>query len=144
VTPPKLATLNAVLNGISGILILLGYRYVRMGRTVAHRNAMLGAVATSALFLVSYVVYHVQVGSVRFGGVGPARSVYLAILLSHTVLAAIVPILVVVTVTRALRGRFAAHRQIAIWTLPIWLYVSVTGVTIYVLLYLVYGPAVSA
>jgi uncharacterized membrane protein YozB (DUF420 family) len=143
-TPPKLATLNAVLNAISAILILLGYRYVRAGRTLAHRNAMLGAVATSALFLVSYGVYHFQVGSVRFGGVGPARAIYFAILASHTVLAAIVPILVALTVTRALRGRLAAHRKVAVWTLPIWLYVSVTGVTIYVLLYLVYGPAVRA
>ena len=141
-SPPLLPTLNAALNATSAILLLVGYRFIRAGRTDAHRNAMLGAVGTSTVFLACYLYYHWQAGSVRFAGTGLVRGVYLTILLSHTVLAAIVPVLVAVTVVRALRGRFGAHRQIAVWTLPIWLYVSVTGVVIYVMLYLIYGPAV--
>ncbi len=141
-SPPLLPTLNAALNATSAILLLVGYRSIRAGRTHAHRNAMLGAVGTSTIFLACYLYYHWQVGSVRFAGTGLVRGVYLTILLSHTVLAAIVPVLVTVTVIRALRGRFGAHRRIAVWTLPIWLYVSVTGVVIYVMLYLIYGPAV--
>jgi uncharacterized membrane protein YozB (DUF420 family) len=96
---------------------------------------MLAAFAVSVLFLASYVIYHAQAGSVRFQGTGTIRTVYLSILLTHTVLAATVPVLAVLTLVRAFRGRFAAHRKIARWTLPVWLYVSVTGVVVYLMLY---------
>jgi uncharacterized membrane protein YozB (DUF420 family) len=135
VTAADLPALNAVLNTTSALLLLAGYRLVRSGRREAHRRVMLAALATSALFLVSYLAYHAQVGSVRFTGQGPVRAVYFAILISHTVLAAAIVPLVVVTLARALRGRFDAHRRLARYTLPLWLYVSVTGVAVYLMLY---------
>lgn len=130
-----LPTVNATLNGVAGALLLAGYLAIRSRRIRLHRILMTSAFACSVLFLVSYLVYHAQVGSVRFQGQGGIRAVYFAILLSHTVLAALVPVLAVVTLRRALRGRLAAHRRIARWTLPIWLYVSVTGVVVYWMLY---------
>jgi putative membrane protein len=130
-----LPALNAALNATSAALLAAGYVLVRLGRTGAHRNVMLGALACSALFLASYLVYHFQVGSVRFTGRGPIRSVYFAVLLSHTVLAVVNVPLVVATVARAAQGRFDAHRRLARVTLPIWAYVSVTGVLIYWMLY---------
>ena len=130
-----LPTLNAALNATATVLLITGWRFVRSGRREAHRRVMIGALACSALFLASYLVYHFEVGSVRFPGTGTVRSVYLAILLTHTVLAAILPVLVAITVVRAFRNRFAQHRRIARWTLPIWLYVSVTGVVVYWMLY---------
>lgn len=130
-----LPTLNAALNAAATVLLVTGWQLVRSGRREAHRRAMLGALACSALFLASYLVYHFEVGSVRFPGTGTVRTVYLAILLTHTVLAAILPVLVAITVVRAFRSRFAQHRRIARWTLPIWLYVSVTGVAVYWMLY---------
>ena len=130
-----LPTVNACLNAASFALVLAGWWLVRRGRREAHRAAMLTAIATSALFLVSYLVYHAKVGSVRFTGEGPLRAVYFAILVSHTVLAAAVVPLVLVTATRALRGRFAAHRAVARYTLPIWLWVSASGVAVYWMLY---------
>ena len=114
---------------------MLGYLLIRAGRREAHRRAMLAALGCSALFLLSYLVYHFQVGSVRFQRGGAIRSVYLAILLSHTVLAVAVLPLVLVTTARALRGRFDDHRRVARWTLPVWGYVSVTGVVVYWMLY---------
>jgi len=130
-----LPALNAVLNATSAVLLGTGYWLIRSGRREAHRRVMLAALATSTAFLISYLVYHFQVGSVRYTGTGPLRAVYLLILLTHTVLAAINVPLVIVTVTRALRARYVEHRRIARWTLPVWAYVSVTGVVIYLMLY---------
>ena len=130
-----LPTLNAALNASSAVLLAFGFAMIRAGRREAHRRFMLAALTTSSLFLVSYFVYHFQVGSVRFTGTGAVRTAYLTILATHTVLAiAIVP-LVLVTVRRALRGDFPAHRRLARVTLPLWAYVSVTGVVIYWMLY---------
>jgi len=126
---------NALLNGTSFVLLLIGYVLIRRGRRDAHRRFMLAAFACSILFLSSYLIYHAQVGSVRFQGTGPLRTVYLSILLTHTVLAAAVPFLAAITLSRGLRGRFEKHRSIARVTLPIWMYVSVTGVVIYLMLY---------
>jgi len=130
-----LPTLNAVLNGSSAVFLALGFAMIRAGRREAHRRLMLAALTTSALFLVSYLVYHFQVGSVRFARTGPIRSLYLVILGTHTVLAAAIVPLVLVTLARALRGRFPAHKRLARITLPLWAYVSVTGVVIYWMLY---------
>jgi uncharacterized membrane protein YozB (DUF420 family) len=130
-----LPTLNAALNTSSAALLLLGWILIRTGRREAHRRAMLAALTCSALFLVSYLVYHFQVGSVRFTGEGPIRTVYFALLLSHTILAVAIVPLVLVTVVRALRGRFEAHRRIARVTLPLWGWVSVSGVAVYWMLY---------
>lgn len=130
-----LPTLNAALNAAATVLLVTGWWLVRSGRREAHRRVMLGALACSALFLASYLAYHFEAGSVRFPGTGTVRTAYLSILLTHTVLAAILPVLVAITVVRALRSRFAQHRRIARWTLPVWLYVSVTGVVVYWMLY---------
>jgi uncharacterized membrane protein YozB (DUF420 family) len=130
-----LPALNAGLNTTSAVLLATGYAFIRAGRVQAHRACMVAALASSALFLTSYLVYHFQVGSVRFAGQGLVRTLYFTILVSHTILAiAIVP-LVATTVVRALRERFDAHRRIARITLPLWAYVSVTGVVIYWMLY---------
>lgn len=136
-----LPTLNATLNATSALLLLLGYRFIRRGLKESHRAAMLGALVASMLFLVSYLVYHANVGSKRFAGTGWVRGLYLAILATHTVLAALLVPLAVTTVTLALRGSFARHRRIARWTFPIWLYVSVTGVAVYLMLYRLGGGA---
>lgn len=130
-----LPTLNALLNGTAAVLLLLGWRAIRAGRREQHRKLMLGALSCSALFLVSYLIYHAQVGSVRFQRTGTIRTVYLSILLTHTVLAAAIVPLVATTVWRAWKGRFELHRRIARVTLPLWAYVSVTGVVIYWMLY---------
>ena len=128
---------NASLNAASTVLLTLGFYFVRRRQLTAHKRCMLGAFVTSALFLASYLVYHFQVlpGSVRFSGTGWLRSLYYAILLTHIVLAAAILPLAMVTLSRALKERFDKHRQIARWTLPLWLYVSVTGVVIYWMLY---------
>jgi uncharacterized membrane protein YozB (DUF420 family) len=130
-----LPALNASLNALSAVLLLLGYACIRRRRIAAHRAFMLAAVTSSTLFLVSYLVYHFQVGSVRFRGEGTIRTVYLAILASHTVLAVVVVPLVLTALYRAWKGRFEDHRRIARVTLPIWAYVSVTGVVVYWMLY---------
>jgi len=135
VTVRDLPTLNAGLNATSAALLVLGWFLIRAGRRDAHRRVMTAALACSALFLVSYLAYHAQVGSVRFTGTGAVRTVYLAILLTHTVLAAAVAPLAVTAFVLARKGRFETHRKIARWTLPLWLYVSVTGVMVYWLLY---------
>ncbi|MCP5120177.1 MAG: DUF420 domain-containing protein, partial [bacterium] len=127
--------LNACLNGTAAILLVVGQRLIRAGRREAHKRVMISAFTVSVLFLVSYLIYHYQVGSVRFQGTGTIRTVYLTILATHSILAAAVPFLAVITLIRALRGRFDKHRRIARWTLPIWLYVSVTGVIVYWMLY---------
>jgi protoheme IX farnesyltransferase len=131
-----LATLNASLNAATAVALAAGFSFVRRGRLRAHRGAMLTATLTSAAFLASYVVYHLEVGSVSYGGEGAVRAVYYAVLVSHVILAAAVVPLVLVTLFRALRGRRRAHRRLARWTLPIWAYVSVTGLVVYGMLYL--------
>jgi putative membrane protein len=133
-----LPTINAVLNGTAAVLLVWGYTLIRRGHKLQHRRVMLAAFTASVLFMVSYVIYHAQAGSVRFPGTGTIRTVYLLILATHTVLAIAVPPLAIVTLTRGLAGRFDRHRRIARWTLPIWLYVSVTGVVVYLMLY--HGP----
>lgn len=136
--PPQYAmfpAVDAALNGTSAVLLIVGHRMIKRGRMAAHRALMLSAVLTSSLFLVCYLYYHAHVGSVRFQGQGWSRPVYFTILISHTILAAAIVPLVIVTLSRALRERFDRHRAIARWTYPIWLYVSVTGVLVYVMLY---------
>ncbi|MBM3786075.1 MAG: DUF420 domain-containing protein [Acidobacteria bacterium] len=130
-----LPALNALLNGTAFVLLLIGYRLIRQGKREAHRKVMLAAFGISALFLTSYLIYHFNVGSVKFQKQGAIRYVYFAILLSHTILAVPVAILAPVTLIRGLRERFADHARIARWTFPIWAYVSVTGVIVYVMLY---------
>lgn len=130
-----LPAVNATLNAVAAILLLIGYREIRQGRIARHRAAMLAACTTSALFLTSYVVYHAHAGSKPFMGRGAIRTFYFAILISHVLLAAAIPPLVLVTLSRALGKRFDRHAALARWTLPIWLYVSVTGVVVYFMLY---------
>ena len=130
-----LPAVNATLNAIAAVLLVCGYVMIKRGRWEVHRRFMLAAFSTSALFLVSYVVYHANVGSKPFGGQGAIRFVYFAILLTHVVLAALILPLAVITLTHGLRERFDRHVPIARWTLPIWLYVSVTGVIVYLMLY---------
>ncbi len=127
--------LNAVLNATSAFLLVTGRTLIRRGKIAAHRACMIAAVCTSAIFFVSYVYYHLHVGSVRFQGHGWVRPLYFTILISHTLLAATVPPLALVTLTLGLRARFARHRALARWTYPIWMYVSITGVVIYLMLY---------
>lgn len=134
-TVRDLPALNATLNGLSAALLLTGWLLIRAGRRDAHRRVMIAALVSSTLFLVSYLTYHAQVGSVRFQGRGPIRTVYFTILISHTILAAVIVPLVAVTTVRALRARFDRHRAIARVTLPLWAYVSVTGVVVYWMLY---------
>jgi putative membrane protein len=134
-TTGDLPTLNATLNAAAAVLLVVGYVLIRRGRWRAHRAVMLAACACSAVFLTSYLVYHAQVGSVRFQGTGALRTTYLTILATHTVLAALVPILAVTLLVFAFRRRFDRHRRLARWALPVWLYVSVTGVVVYWMLY---------
>jgi uncharacterized membrane protein YozB (DUF420 family) len=130
-----LPAVNAALNSCSAILLIWGYTLIRRKRIVAHRRVMISAFALSVAFLICYLVYHSQVGSVRFRKTGMIRTVYLSILLTHTILAASVPFLAGITLYRGLKADYVRHRRIAKWTLPIWLYVSVTGVVVYWMLY---------
>lgn len=135
---PYLASLpavNAVLNGTAAVLLTIGWVLIRRGRVRQHRRVMLSAFAVSVLFLMSYLTYHAKFGAKHYTGEGPIRTVYFAILLTHTVLAAAIVPLALMTLSRALSRRFDRHRAIARWTLPIWLYVSVTGVVVYWMLY---------
>ncbi|HUM06070.1 MAG TPA: DUF420 domain-containing protein [Terriglobales bacterium] len=127
--------INAALNGCSAALLVLGRMLIARKRIAAHRAVMLTALGTSTLFLISYLYYHAHVGSVHFRGTGWSRPVYFTILTSHTILAAVIVPMVLITLSRALRQRFDRHRAIARWTFPLWLYVSVTGVVIYLMLY---------
>lgn len=129
------AALNAGLNATSGVSLLAGFYFIRRHNVPAHRLAMLTATAASFTFLVSYVVYHLRVGSVHFAGTGWSRPAYFSILGTHTLMAVVNVPLVVVTLVRALRGRFDLHRRIAPWTWSVWMYVSVTGVLVYFMLY---------
>ena len=133
-----LPALNASLNGVAAFFLVAGYVFIRRRQIPAHRASMLAAVAASALFLISYIVYHANAGSKPFTGTGPVRAVYFFILVTHIVLAAAIVPMVLTTLTRALRERFDRHVTIARRTLPLWLYVSVTGVVIYVMLYKLY------
>ena len=135
---PFLPHLNAVLNTTSTLLLLAGFRFIRLGRIQAHRNCQVTAVLTSTLFLISYLTYHYYHGATRFAGQGLVRPVYFTILITHTILAVVIVPLIIVTLYRAARGDFVRHRRIARWTLPLWLYVSVTGVIVYLMLYQVY------
>jgi uncharacterized membrane protein YozB (DUF420 family) len=135
VTVHDLPAVNASLNALSGVLLLCGYFMIRRRRIAPHRACMIAAFVASSVFLICYVVYHAQVGSVRFTRAGFVRPLYYAILVTHVTLAATVPPLAIVTLSRGLKARYPQHRRIARWTFPIWMYVSVTGVLVYVLLY---------
>jgi uncharacterized membrane protein YozB (DUF420 family) len=134
----SLPTLNAILNATSGILIVAGFILIRKRRVSAHRACMIGAVVTSSLFLISYLTYHYFHGVTRFPGTGASRPIYFSILTSHTFLAVVIVPLVLVTLRRAVKHQFARHMLIARWTFPLWLYVSVTGVVVYLMLYHIY------
>jgi len=141
--PPEYAVfpaINATLNGSSAVLLLIGRWFIGRRRISIHRAFMIAALVSSSAFLVSYLYYHAHVGSVHFQGQGWSRPLYFSILISHTILAAVVVPMVIITVSRALRERFDRHRAIARWTFPVWMYVSVTGVIIYVMLYHLFAP----
>ena len=131
----SLPTLNAFLNAIAAILLFMGYVLIRQGKRELHRKVMLSAFGVSVLFLICYVIYHAQVGSVPYPKTKPFRTAYLTLLFTHVILAATVPVLASITLYRAWKADFARHRRIARWTFPIWLYVSVTGVIVYWMLY---------
>jgi putative membrane protein len=135
ISTSQLPSVNAALNALSAIFLTAGYLFIKSSNIKAHKTCMLAAFASSILFLVSYLFYHYQVGSVPFKGQGVIRIVYFTVLVTHTILAAAIVPLALVTLFRAFKERFAAHRRIARWTLPIWLYVSVTGVLVYAMLY---------
>ena len=135
-----LPALNATLNSISTLLLLFGYYFIKRKEIERHRLCMGLAFLTSCLFLTSYVIYHLNAGSVPFTGEGWSRTVYFAILFTHIPLAALVPVLALIALYRAWKKDFVAHRRIARWTWPIWMYVSVTGVIIYIMLYEISGP----
>lgn len=130
-----LPTVNAVLNGAAAVLLVIGYILIRRRKVDLHRKVMLTAFGVSVVFLISYLVYHAHARIVYFQHTGTIKTVYLWILWTHTPLAAAVPVLALITLNRGLKGRFASHRAIAKWTFPIWLYVSVTGVIVYLMLY---------
>jgi putative membrane protein len=133
-----LPTLNAILNSISAVLLATGFFFIRRKNIKAHRACMIAAFATSTLFLISYLIYHYNHGATGFSGEGIVRPVYFTILITHTILAAAIVPMVFITFSRALREKFDKHRKIARWTLPLWLYVSVTGVFVYLMLYQLY------
>lgn len=134
-TLTDLPTLNATLNGISAILLISGWFLIKRGERQKHRACMIAALVVSALFLTSYVIYHLQVGSVPFKGTGWIRTVYFAVLIPHVILAAAIVPPILITASRGLTAKYDKHRRIARWTLPLWLYVSVTGVIVYLMLY---------
>jgi putative membrane protein len=130
-----LPALNAILNGSAAVLLVIALVMIKQGRREAHKRVMLAAFTVSVLFLISYLIYHSQVGSVHYPHTGWLRTLYFAILITHTILAATVPFLAIITLRRGLKGLFVRHKAIARWALPIWLYVSVTGVVVYLMLY---------
>jgi uncharacterized membrane protein YozB (DUF420 family) len=134
-TVHDLPGVNAALNATSAVLLSVGWWLIRRGRVQQHKRVMIAAFSVSVAFLVSYLAYHAQVGSVRFTKEGPIRILYFSILLTHTVLAAVIVPLVLISLSRGLAGKYARHRAIARWTMPLWLYVSVTGVIVYLMLY---------
>jgi uncharacterized membrane protein YozB (DUF420 family) len=130
-----LPALNATLNGTAAVLLVCGWLLIRGKRVAAHRRVMISAFCVSVAFLISYLVYHAQIGSKHYEGTGLLRPLYYSILLTHTLLAAAVPVLAILALRRGLRKDYVRHRAIARWTLPIWLYVSITGVVVYAMLY---------
>jgi uncharacterized membrane protein YozB (DUF420 family) len=130
--------LNAILNATCALLLFSGYSFIRAGRVAAHRTCQMAAVIVSVIFLASYLTYHYQHGATRFAGEGLVRPIYFTILISHTILAIVIVPLVGVTLYRALKADFVRHRKIARLTLPLWLYVSITGVIVYLMLYQIY------
>ena len=134
-TVTDLPALNATLNAISFVLLTTGWAMIRRGRRQAHKRCMIAALVMSAMFLTSYVIYHLQVGSVPFKGIGWIRTLYFVVLIPHVILAVAMVPFVIITVSRGLSARYDQHRKIARWTLPLWLYVSVTGVIVYLMLY---------
>jgi uncharacterized membrane protein YozB (DUF420 family) len=135
------AALNASLNGVSAILLAGGYAAIRSGKIAVHKAFMIAAFTVSSAFLVSYLVYHYRVGHVAFAGQGWIRPVYFVLLLTHTILAIVIVPMIIMTLRRAWLARFDRHRIIARWTLPLWFYVSVTGVIVYLMVYQIYRPA---
>jgi len=135
VSVTDLPALNATLNAISTVLLITGYVFIRRGDRRRHKACMIAALVMSALFLTSYVIYHAQVGSVPFRGTGWIRTIYFAVLIPHVILAAAIVPPILITASRGLSAKYDKHRRIARWTLPLWLYVSVTGVIVYVMLY---------
>ena len=131
--------IDAVLNGTSAALLVIGRSFIKHGKMAAHRATMLAAVASSTLFLISYLYYHYHVGSIHFQGQGIWRPIYFTLLTTHTILAAVIVPMVIITLSRGLRARYDKHRSIARWTFPLWLYVSVTGVVIYFMLYRIFS-----
>lgn len=131
--------IDAALNGTSAVLLVIGRWFIKHGKLAAHRAMMISALVCSTLFLVCYLYYHYHVGSVRFRGHGIWRPIYFTLLTSHTILAAVIVPMVIITVSRALRARYDKHRRIARWTFPLWLYVSITGVVIYFMLYQIFS-----
>jgi uncharacterized membrane protein YozB (DUF420 family) len=131
--------IDASLNGTSAVLLFVGHRFIKRGQMAAHRAVMLAALTSSTIFLGCYLYYHAHVGRVGFQGQGWSRPLYFSILISHTILAAAIVPMILVTLNRALRERFDRHRAIARWTYPLWMYVSVTGVIVYLMLYHLYA-----
>ncbi len=140
----SLPAVNATLNGACTVFLVAGYAFIRNRKIALHRFCMVTAFLCSTVFLVLYLYFHFHAGLIRFGGQGWIRPVYFTILITHTTLAIVIVPLVLMTLTRALRERFAQHRAIARWTLPLWLYVSITGVVVYWLLYIAYTPILPA
>ena len=136
----SLAPLNAILNTIATILLLAGFYFIKHRRIGAHRLCMISAIVVSAAFLTSYLIFHYEVGDILFTGRGWIRPVYFSILIPHVILAGLIVPLVLITLYFALRSRFVSHRRIARWTWPLWIYVSVTGVIVYLMLYQLYTP----
>jgi putative membrane protein len=134
------AALNASLNGVSGVLLAGGYAAIRAGKRDVHKRFMISAFAVSTVFLISYVVYHIRVGHVPFQGQGLVRPIYFTLLISHTIFAIVIVPLILITLRRAWLEKFDKHRAIARWTLPLWFYVCVTGVIVYLMLYQIYVP----
>ncbi len=131
--------IDAALNGTSAVLLVIGRWFIKQGKMAAHRAMMISALVSSSLFLICYLYYHYHVGSVHFQGRGIWRPIYFTLLTSHTILAAVIVPMVIITLSRALRARYDKHRRIARWTFPLWLYVSITGVIIYFMLYQIFS-----
>jgi putative membrane protein len=140
---PYLPHVNACLNATSAVLLIVGYRFIRKLRVDAHRKCQVAAFLTSTLFLISYLTYHYYHGDTRFLGQGIVRPFYFTVLISHVILAVVIVPLILITLYRAARGDFIRHKRIARWTLPLWLYVSVTGVIVYLMLYHIYPTPVT-
>jgi uncharacterized membrane protein YozB (DUF420 family) len=139
----SLPAINAFLNGLSAVLLFTGYMFIRRGKVPYHRACMVSAFISSSIFLASYLYFHFHAGMVRFSGQGPVRPFYFTLLTTHTILAIVIVPMVLIALYRALTRQFARHRAIARWTYPLWMYVSVTGVIIYWMLYRLYAPIYS-